>query len=154
MERRETPSEYGSQAAQRLYEAAKGYLGQDLTPGDKIPDTVACVAQFQELHTRVFGRHVGSGAALYNCRYLRDALRIDPDFEAIAWEDVKPGDVVVFASGESPIIKHGHVFIVGKVNWMSNNSETGEWDAHKIKTNVIDYYMRYARFTPHVFRHR
>ena len=135
-----------------LYMNSKDFLGIDLTPDDKIPDFVACVAQFQALYFKTFGRYVGSGAALYNTRALRDALQKDKEFTSVKWEDALPGDVCVFATGESPVVHNGHVFVVGKRDWMSNNSYTGKWEAHKTKQQVEDYYIRYARFTPYVYR--
>lgn len=119
-----------------------------------MPDFVSCVAQFQELFRRTFGRHVGTGGALYNTRLLRDALKADKEFVAVSWEDIKPGDVCVFATDESPVVKHGHVFVAGKRDWMSNNSYTGKWEAHKTKQQVEDYYIKYARFTPYGYRIR
>jgi len=148
----ENDSEFGSPNSEHLYLKAKSFLGIDLTPDDAVPDFVACVAQFQELYKRTFGRYVGSGASLYNTRALRDALRNDKDFTEIKWEDTKPGDVCVFATGEGPVIKHGHVFVVGKKDWMSNNSNNGKWEAHWTRQQVEGYYMTYARFIPYVFR--
>lgn len=145
-------SEFGSPDAELLYLKAKSFLGIDLTPKDEVPDFVACVAQFQALHFKTFGRYVGTGAALVNTRHLRNALQNDAEYEQIEWEDAKPGDVCVYASDESPVVKHGHVFVVGKNYWMSNNSYSGAWEAHKTRQQVQDYYMTYARFVPYVFR--
>lgn len=136
-----------------LYMKAKEFLGIDLTPDDKIPDFVACVAQLQALHFKVFGRYIGHDAALYNTKALRDALQKDKEYKEVDFDDALPGDICVFASGESPIVKNGHVFVVGKVDWMSNNSYTGRWEAHKTKSQVRDYYITHGRFVPYVFRH-
>lgn len=138
-----------------LYLKAKSLLGIDLTPEDSIPDYVACVAQLQEVHRRAFGEYIGSGAALYNTRALRDELKRNKGFKEVSWGEELPGDVWVFATGEDdkrhPWVK-GHTGIVGKHDWMSNNSQNGLWEANYTQKKVTDYFITYCGFKPYVFR--
>lgn len=135
---------------EKLYRVSKESIGTDLTPDDKIDDTVACVAQFQAVYKKAFGTYMGSGPALYSTKYLVEELRKNPDVVAIPWEDVVYGDIVCFGTGENkynnaPNIR-GHVFVAGKNDWMSNNSQTGLWSAHKTRTQIQDYYITFCGF--------
>lgn len=141
---------------EKLYRVSKDYIGTDLTPDDKIPDEVACVAQLQEVHRRAFGHYIGTGAALYNTRALKNHLLTDERFEQIPWEETDFGDIVVFATGEnkyntSPDVR-GHCFVVGKKDWMNNDSRTGLWEANYLKSGVERYWMKANGFPPFVFR--
>lgn len=136
-----------------LYSKSKSYLGTDVTPTDAVPDVVACVVSFQEVFRRTFGRYIGTGPALYNCKYLRDALLKDKEFVQVSWEDALYGDVCVFPTYEGKDPKgSGHVFIVGKNQWMSNNSYTGIWDTAFIKQSAEKYYITDRGFKPYIFR--
>jgi hypothetical protein len=108
------------------------------------------VAQFQAVYKKAFGTYMGSGPALYSTKYLVEELRKNPDVVAIPWEDVVYGDIVCFGTGENkynnaPNIR-GHVFVAGKNDWMSNNSQTGLWSAHKTRTQIQDYYITFCGF--------
>lgn len=144
---------------EKLYNASKGYIGLDLTPEDKIPDDVACVAQFQEVFRRTFGTYLGTGAALYSTYYLAKALAISNLVEKVAPEDAQFGDIWCFATGEniratSPNVR-GHVFVMGKQDWMSNNSNEpnkGKWMAHWRGDAVKRYFIQSNGFPAHVYR--
>lgn len=141
---------------EKLYNAAKSYIGQDLTPEDRIPDDVACVAQFQEVFKRTFGTYIGTGSALYSTYYLAKALAVSNLVEKVSPEDAQFGDIWCFATGEneratSPNVR-GHVFIMGKQDWMSNDSTTGQWKAHWRGDAVKRYFIQSNGFPAHVYR--
>lgn len=135
-----------------LYLKAKSFLGIDLTPADEVPDYVACVSQFQALYKSCFGEHLGTGACLYSTLALKNFLVKWSGAKSVSFEDALPGDICIFATGEGYTGSRGHVFVVGKVNWMSNTSATGKWEANYEKPEVVDYFIKKLGFKPHVFR--
>lgn len=148
----EKPMEPKTDNGAYLYLKSKSFLGQDLTPADEIPDYVACVSQLQEVYRRTFGKHIGFAAALYSTKALKDHLLKDPDFLQVNWDEARAGDICVFATGEGNVGARGHCFVVGKVDWMSNNSNTGRWSADYNKQGVHNYYTVKLGLKPYVFR--
>lgn len=137
-----------------LYEVSKASLGMDLTPKDEIPDSVACVAQIQEVLRRTFGTYVGKGAALYNTRAFLNALVEDSSFLRV--DEPLYGDIVVCATGTSVKpnsgVVYGHCGIVGKTHWMSNSSHNGLWEANYTKDSWIAYFHTKGGYPVHYFR--
>lgn len=139
-----------------LYRVSKSYIGVETTPKDEVPDQVACVASLQEVYRKAFGHYIGTGAALYNTRALKEALLVHQDFERIQPGNEMFGDVCVFPTGEnthstSPNVR-GHVFVVGKRDWMSNDSSSGLWKANWTKDSALRYFVRANGFPQFVFR--
>lgn len=67
-------------------------------------------------------------------------------------ESPLPGDTVMFPTGKGNGKIKGHVFIAGKHKWMSNNSNTGDWDDHKTAKQALDYYTKYGGISPRYYR--
>jgi hypothetical protein len=144
-------SEAQTETGQQLYAKSKSLLGKELTPKDEVPDTVACVANFQAVYFKTTGSYAGQGAALYNTRALKNWLTTDKRFERV--ENPLPGDICVYATGEgNGNLSNGHVFIVGKRDWMSNNSFTGLWSADYTREEAKSYYEKRGGFKPWFFR--
>ncbi len=135
-----------------LYLKSKSFLGHDLTPADEIPDYVACVSQLQEVYRRTFGEHIGFGSALYSTKALKDHLLTDKKFKRVSFDEALAGDICVYATGEGKAGTRGHCFVVGKRDWMSNNSKTGLWSADYTKDSAKVYYTGKLGMQPFVFR--
>ncbi len=135
----------------KLYKASKSLIGQDVTPGDTIHDSVACVASLQEIYRRVKGHYIGTGAALYSTYALLNELRANSEFEGILVPT--PGCIVVCATGTgSGSIEHGHCAIVGKKDWMSNDSKTGLWQANYTRESWDEYFFHRGGFPVYFFK--
>jgi hypothetical protein len=136
-----------------LYLTAKNAIGEDLTPGDEIPDGVACVAQLQAVFHRAFGQYIGTDAARYNTAALAKALQADPQFSEIPISQALPGDIAVAATGEGrDKTQHGHCWIAGKQAWMSNDSGSGLWKANYTKDAILSMFVAGRGFPLHAFR--
>lgn len=145
---RET-SEFGNE---HLYNVSKANLGRDVTPKDEVPDEVACVVSFQAVFNEAFGFFIGAGPARYNTRALKDAMKADVRFKAVQPSEAKPGDIALCPTGEG--VGLGHVWIVGKRDWMSNTSKTGLWQANYTKQQIINDFVKKRRFPLYVFRYQ
>lgn len=112
---------------------------------------MACVANLQVVYFKTTGSYIGQGAALYSTRALKDWMLKDKRFTRV--DTHLPGDVLVYSTGEgNGKISNGHCFVVGKKDWMSNNSFTGLWDANFTEAKARDYYEKKGGFTPYFFR--
>lgn len=139
---------------EKLYNVSKLCLGEELTPKDEVPDAVACVASFQEVYKHVFGKYLGSGTALTSTMalyvYLSDADEVDKVQTPL------PGDIALCATGTSSLtntpVGRGHVAIVGKKDWMSNNSFTGLWTADYTAKTWKDFFETLGGYKTHYFR--
>lgn len=140
--------------ADKLYNTSKSCIGIDITPGDAIPDPVACVAQLQEVHRRALGQYIGSGAALYSTYALLTELKESDLFMDVS--DPLPGDIWLYATGTgNGTVSNGHCGVVGKTNWMSNTSfgpDRGKWMANYTKETVRAYFETKGGYPPHYFR--
>lgn len=136
-----------------LYNWSKASIGRDLTPTDSVPDEVACVAQLQAVFFKAFSSYIGDGAARYNTLALLQALQKDPRFKMIPPSEALFGDIAVAPTGKGKNPKeHGHCWIVGKHDWMSNDSDTGLWKANYTKDAVFNVFVKERGFPLYVFR--
>ena len=69
-------------------------------------------------------------------------------------KELLPGDICAYATGTgNGKLSNGHIFVVGKNQWMSNNSEKDrEWDTHWTAERAKAYYEDYGGFKPQGFR--
>lgn len=144
----------GPSRSAKLYLEAKKWLGVDVTPGDSIPDGVACVASLQEIHRRAFGYYMGRGAALYNTAALTEWLRSSPDYSRVF--NPLPGDIWIFPTGRSvfspPPVPNGHCGVVGRKDWMSNTSANGRWEANYTQATCEAQFARKGGYPYYIFR--
>lgn len=103
-------------AAQRLADAATAAIGKDVTPDDKIPDEVACVASL----VSVIPKDFGLDANLTYTPALLSALKANPKFKAVL--DPQVGTVVV-----TPTVgtNTGHCGIYVEPNAIASNNSFG-----------------------------
>lgn len=140
-----------TETGEQLYAKSKSLLGQELTPGDEIPDVVGCVANLQEVYRRTTGRYIGNGSALYSTKALKDWMLKDKNFTQPS--EPLPGDILVYPTGEgNGNVSNGHCFVVGKRDWMSNNSFNGLWSADFTEAKARAFYEKKGGFTPYIFR--
>lgn len=62
------------------------------------------------------------------------------------------GDVAMFPTGTGNGSIRGHVFIVGKHKWMSNNSNTTLWDDHWKGAEALAYYQKKGGINARYYR--
>lgn len=139
--------------AEKVYEVAKSLIGQHVIPLDASTEfgKLGCAASVNAVWTKTFGRPIGGGASTAEMLpFLEDATR----FLEVPFSNIEPGCVVICATGTSkrgPSV-HGHVSIAGKIQFMSNSSETGTWQANFDRASWIAYYEDYLRFRTRVFK--
>lgn len=115
-----------------LSEAYKA-LGTDITPNDKIPDTVACAETLCTLIKKIVPNFpiISYTPDLY--KYLMNDSRFKQVYE------FKEGLIIISPTGNSV----GHCGTTGKGGKiLSNNSETGLW---KDKYNQLEWIEKYSR---------
>lgn len=139
---------------ERLYNTSKASLGLELTPADAIPDEVGCVENLQAVFHKTTGTYIGKDAARYNTLALKRALDVDSRFRSVSLEEALPGDPAVCPTGMGKNPKeHGHCWIVGKRDWMSNNSKTGLWSADMTRESVVNSFVKKRGFPLYVYRY-
>lgn len=136
-----------------LYDWSKASIGKDLTPSDSVPDEVACVAQLQAVFYKAFGSFIGEGSARYNTLALHKALQQDQRFIMLPPSDALYGDIAVAPTGKGTNpYEHGHCWVVGKHDWMSNDSSTGLWKANYTKEAILNFFVKQRGFPLYIFR--
>lgn len=137
----------------KLYRMAKTLIGTQVIKLTALTQfgKLGCMASMNEVYRRTFGFPIGGGASTADAvPFLKDQKR----FEQVRWEDVLPGDIIMFATGTSGVEPnaHGHVFVAGEKWCMSNSSETGTWEATHTYGMIKSYWIDALGFPPMVFR--
>lgn len=139
---------------EKLYNVSKASLGLELTPKDEVPDSVACVSSFQVVAKKALGRTLGTGSALESTMALYVYLSDADEVEKV--QAPLPGDIALCATGTSSLtntpVGRGHVAIVGKKDWMSNNSYTGKWTADYTAKTWKDFFETLGGYKTAFFR--
>lgn len=115
----------------KLYNTAKGLLGQVLAANDAADDygMYGCAETVNAVFTRAFGGPVGGDAST---ALMLIVLERDARFTECSEAEATPGTIAICATGTSTFGPqlHGHVAIRG-INWyMSNDSETATLEAN------------------------
>jgi len=139
--------------ALRVYNMAKSLIGQHLAANDETDNfgMFGCAESVNAVWVKTFGHQLGGGASTaLMLLTLMDTKR----FQEITWDAIEPGCVVICATGTSKTKPnaHGHVAITGKVQFMSNSSETGTWQANYDRCSWKAYFEGYLGFTSRVFK--
>lgn len=114
---------------EHLYEVAKACIGQDMSPQDVAPDTLACMESVDGVYLKAFGKHLLSPANRYSTMLGYKAMLNNPELEVVA--DPLPGDIVISPTGySSKNSPHGHTGLRGISTYMSNDSDSGLWKAN------------------------
>lgn len=124
---------------QKIYDTAKSLLGQDASPADQAPDSLACAETVNNIVRIATGSPVGGGASTYA---MWQVLRTPGGrWRSVIVSEALPGDIIISPTGSitNARLEHGHVGIVAKFGILSNNSEDG-----KLSENFdIDSWRRY-----------
>lgn len=142
----EPPKPVEKTRREKLYDISYSLLGIDVSPKDLAPDVISCAeslsnvlikAGMPDLHHPLLGTHELNG-------WLHDHLEevVEP----------LPGDIIMSATGTGNGLIRGHCGVVGKHSIMSNNSNTGKWDAHWEMPKWIAYYEKYGGIPTHFYR--
>lgn len=138
---------------QTLYAVAHDLIGQRLAADDAADDygVYGCAESVNAVFTRAFGGPIGGGAST---TLMLEVLENDKRFGEIPFAEVKPGDIIMFATGSSKIYPqaHGHVLIAGKTWCMSNDSETATFEANYTYPGLHTYFVQLMGFPPRCFR--
>ena len=136
---------------EKLYYAAKKYLGTDASPNDIAPDELGCVESVNAIHKACFGFEIGGGVSTYR---LYPILINSPLFVKV--DSPLRGDIIISPTGYSDgqgTIKNGHVGILSDNGLiMSNNSKTGLWDEHISLNLWRDRYVLQGHYPQAYFR--
>lgn len=131
---------------ERLYAVAYGSLGRRMGLDVKIPKEVNCANAITHVMS-LAGVQGLPAKGIPGTTTLYDWLRKRPEFREVF--EAKYGDILIYPTGMDapeipgrPSLKHGHVFIVGKYQLMSNNSQTGLWDYHWPSLQAADDHYR------------
>lgn len=142
-----------TQNSQKIYATAKSLLGQHVIPLMAVTDfgALGCAASVNAVVKQAVGEEVGGGASTaLMLAFLMDEKR----FESIAFDAALPGDVLICATGKSSYYPqaHGHVSVCGKQWIMSNDSETGRWEANYTYATWKAHFQDQMGFPLQVFR--
>ena len=127
--------------AEVLYKTALNFLGRDASPKNKARRDVACAETVSNLILE-------SGIApdfpyVLGTADLKYRLDKSPCFKRTL--DIRPGFVVVFATGEGNGRIRGHALIMGENNVMlSNNSDNGLLDDKWTLEKAVKYWRTYG----------
>ncbi len=137
--------------SKRLYIVAKNllYPQRDVTPDDIVPDEVAC-AEALSYVLKLCGVQGIPRNGIPSTIDLFKFLSSSEQF--IKVETPLAGDVIISVTGTGNGRLVGHCGIVGVVNVMNNNSETGIWVASYTLTQWEKRYKEYAGMATHYFR--
>lgn len=134
---------------QTLLEVCKAHLGTDVTPDDLVPDVVACAITVSTLihYTDATFPKVAGTATLH------DIFEHRRDWKSVPVEDVKPGDVVLAATGSGNGSIPGHVGVMGDGGRiMSNSSPTGLFIPNYTMETFAKRYTGIGGMELHVYR--
>lgn len=139
---------------EKVYETAKGLLDQHIIPlTEEIGyGKFGCAASLNFVVKKAIGKEIGGGAST---AMMLQALESNKSrFLEIGWNDIKPGDILMYGTGTSKKYPqaHGHVLVCGNTWCMSNSSEDGTWRANYSYVGVRAYFEKVMGFPPRVFR--
>lgn len=139
--------------AERVYSVSKSLLGSHLSAENEADGygKFGCAESVNSVWQKTFNHPLGGGASTAEMlKSLEDTNR----FDEISLDDVEAGCVVMCATGTSlkyPYA-HGHVAISGRIQFMSNSSETGQWTANYDRKSWEAYFEGYLGFKTRVFK--
>lgn len=127
----------GTDNAQKLVYYAKEALGEDLSTGTGVDESVACAISVNVVHTRAFGFPIGGGAST---ALLYEALVASSLFKQV--EEPAPGCIVISPTGfgSKSEYPHGHVGIVCNYGICSNSSATGLWTENYTDQSWVEHF--------------
>lgn len=130
-----------------LYDVAKGCIGISMVSKD-VPIDLGCASSLNNVFKKAFGTEAGGGASTAN---MLTALLKDKRFQE--FKTPLPGDIVLNATGTSTKgVAHGHVGIRGNTDTMSNNSDSGIWDARYTNAGWEAFFAVKEGFKSRYFR--
>lgn len=130
----ETPSE-------TLYMIATGLIGHHLTMDESVPWMVGCMEAVSFILDAFAVPGIPVTGFAGTAAGLAFILR-SPRFMEVNSYTV--GAVIIAATGTGNGKIRGHVGICGKIQIMSNNSETGKWDTQWTIDRWLAYYTNYG----------
>ena len=101
-----------------LIEAGEMMLGKDASPSDEAPDEYGCADSVSGVIRLIFPYFKGSVSTMV----LKNILDADKRFIKVSTP--QPNCIILCATGEGndPLVKNGHVGIIGKDNKIMSNS--------------------------------
>lgn len=123
------------------------WLGKDASPLDVAPDELGCAESVSNIIRQVIDFPLITGTWT-----LMEKLNNDPHFILVDIDDIKKGDVLLYATGEvaeAPFV--GHVFISDGAELMSNTSTTGNWEKNYTLAKAREHWEGVG-YKPHVYR--
>jgi hypothetical protein len=132
-----------------LYFGAYRCMGVDITPKDYVADTVGCAEAVNAIYKSIFGKPIGGGASTAE---MYRALCKHPDFEQVFCDIPERGWIVISPTGYGNGNLRGHVGITGKTHIMSNDSNTGKWDAKFTIETWRNYYTKLGGIPTYFFK--
>ena len=118
-------------AQDKIYNRAFGYLGSDPTPGNEIPNEVACVHSLSTIISLALGPEIRF-PVMSSTIELFEYLAKSPSWKTVPLPQY--GDIILSVTKSES--NRGHCGIVGKRNaedmtaWiMNNDSRSGKWEA-------------------------
>ena len=146
------PPPYTPSAREKLYEVSKACIGKEMSPKDLADDEVACVESLEGVYKWYKGKFIsGHTTPLLSTYALYIILKDHPDFVQVT--EPEYGDIVVSPTGTgNGKIPHGHCGVVGKRDWMSNDSNTGLWQANFTRAKWYAYYHDKGGYPVFFFR--
>ena len=136
---------------EKLYQVAYSCLGKHMGLTSGIDKSVNCANALS--HVLILAgvnglpqKGIPGTAELYG--WLLRSKQFDKMAEPL------PGDILIYPTGYGNGSVRGHAFVVGKRNPMSNNSNTGLWDAHWDSVSEADeFYSKKGGIPRSVFRY-
>lgn len=129
---------------EKLYDAAYACLGIDMAPTQ---DYLGCAEAWSFVAKKAGVKGLPKGGILGTAELAKwlatHFTRVDvPEY----------GDTAIFPTGAGNGTVRGHVFIVGKHKWMSNNSQTFLWDDHWTGKEALAHYHKKGGIKPQYYR--
>ncbi len=133
---------------EKLFKAAKGSLGKDISPGDLVNDEVGCAESVSKVIQIVFPDF----PTILGTAALNTKLQNDKRFRQTS-DPAKPGFIIISPTGSGlGKLAHGHTGIFGeKDRIMSNTSSTGKWTDNYSLTAWIAYFRTKGGLKVHYF---
>jgi hypothetical protein len=126
---------------------------------DNFDKEFGCAITINNIINEIFGKPIGGGGSTYlTLKNLEKSKR----FFEVSLSNIKPGDIIVYATGYGKKGTHGHIFIyIGdyKYNFSnvysaaaSNNSSNGIFDINYTLDSLIDKYQNKFGYPTRIFR--
>jgi len=128
-----------------LYDLSYSLIDKHLTLNPTIDKSVGC-AQAVSFVLKKAGYEIPRGG-ISGTSTLCDWLKLN--FTEIS--SPQKGCVLIFVTGTGKPGTRGHVFIYGKTHLMSNDSDTGMWNAKWLIANAMHYYGTTLGMKPRYF---